>query len=71
MSDTPGDYREYLIAEIRCAVLRAKLLHNDLVAIGLALKSHLIDADAAVEQLWNCDVLRLVAPSSSPTLGSK
>ena len=60
----------YLLAEIECAVLRAKLLENDLRAIGLALKGHLIDADAAVEYLWHCDALRLVAPSSSPTWAS-
>ena len=68
--NTQDDYRNYLLAELRCAVLRAKLLENDLVAIGLALKGGLIDADSAVEHLWECDALRLIAPSSSPTLQS-
>jgi len=60
-------YRDYVLAEIRCAVLRAKLLQNDLVAIGIALRGGFIDANGAIEQLWNCDALRLIATSSTLT----
>lgn len=57
-----SDYREYVLAEIRCAALRAQLLHNDIVTIGLALKGHLINADDALAHLSDCDALRLISP---------
>jgi len=67
---TQDDYPDYVLAEMRCAALRAQLLHNDILAISLALKAKLIDADCAIEHLWNCDALRLVAPSSAITAAS-
>jgi hypothetical protein len=60
-----GDYREYVLAEIRRAVLRARLMHNDLVATGIALKSGLIDPDRAIEFLADRHAVRLVAPESA------
>jgi hypothetical protein len=60
-------FTAYLIAEINCAILRAKLLDNDLVAIGIALKAGLIDADGAIAHLHDCGALRLVALSSAIT----
>jgi hypothetical protein len=53
---------EYLLAELRCAVLRARLMQADLVAVGLALKGGLITADQAVALLSDCDLLRLIGP---------
>ena len=52
--------REYLLKEIRCAALRARLLQNDLEAIGLALRGCLITPEQALEHLRDCDCLRLV-----------
>ena len=63
MSD---DYRAYVLAELRCAVLRARLNENDLTAIAIALKAGLIDTEHALEHLHDCGVLRLVAPPSAP-----
>lgn len=60
-----NNYVDYLLAEVRCAVIRAKLWQNDLTAIGIALKAGLIDPDSAIEHLADCDALRLVAPSTS------
>ena len=65
MTEPSSNYVDYLLAEIRCAVLRAKLWQNDLVAIGIALKGGFISADNALEHLADCGALRLVAPSSS------
>jgi hypothetical protein len=62
MSDA---YRDYLLAELRCAFLRAQLLQNDVAAIGIALKGGLINEDIAVEQLSECGVLRLVARATA------
>lgn len=64
MTGPSSAFTEYLLAEIRCAVIRAKLIANDLTAVGLALKAGFINADDALEHLHDCGVLRLVAPSS-------
>jgi hypothetical protein len=54
---------EYLLAELRCATLRARLWQADIEAVGLALKGALITPEQALELLHDCDVLRLVGPS--------
>ena len=70
MTGPSSSFTDYLIAELRCAVLRAKLWQNDLTAIGVALKAGFIGPDDAVAHLWNCDALRLVIPSSTITVAS-
>jgi hypothetical protein len=55
-----ADQRDYLLAELRCAVLRAKLWQQDIEAVGLALKGGLIDPDQALDLLHDCDALDLV-----------
>jgi hypothetical protein len=51
---------EYLLAELRCAALRARLWQSDIDTIGLALKAGLISPDQAVKHLADCGVLRLL-----------
>jgi hypothetical protein len=51
---------EYLLSELRCASLRARLLQSDVDAIGLALKAGLISPDQAVEHLAGCGLVRLL-----------
>jgi len=58
--------REYLLAELRCAVLRAKLQQHDIAAVGLALKSGLIEPEQALELLRDCDCLQLISPEKNP-----
>jgi hypothetical protein len=60
-----SSYRDYLLAELRCAALRAKLWQNDIEAIAIGLKACLIDADQAIEHLSESGMLRLIAPSST------
>jgi hypothetical protein len=54
------DKREYLLAELRAAALRARLLQADIDAVGLALKAGLISPDQAVEHLFDFGLLHLV-----------
>ena len=54
------DRREYLLAELRAAALRARLWQADIDAVGLALKAGLISPDQAVEHLSDCGLLRLL-----------
>src|SRR5262249_1654054 len=51
---------EYLIAELRCASLRARLWQADIDAVGLALKAGLVEPEQALELLADCDCLQLV-----------
>lgn len=71
IADTPGALQrapsitsrhEYLLAELRCATLRARIWQADIEAVGLALKGTLITPEQALELLHDCDVLRLVGP---------
>jgi hypothetical protein len=64
MSDTatalPQVFTTYLLAELRCASLRARILQADIEAIGIALKGGLISPDQAIELIADVDALRLV-----------
>jgi hypothetical protein len=57
------DRREYLLAELRCAALRADLIRNDIIAIGLALKGGLISPDDAVQLMAGNGLLQLLGPA--------
>jgi hypothetical protein len=54
--------RDYLLAELRCASLRARLWQTDIDAVGLALKAGLIEPEQALELLADCDCLQLISP---------
>jgi hypothetical protein len=56
--------RDYLLAELRCASLRARLWQTDIDAVGLALKSGLIEPEQALELLADCDCLLLISPKA-------
>jgi hypothetical protein len=55
--------RDYLLAELRCASLRARLWQADIDAVGLALKAGLIEPEQAVETLADCECLLLISPN--------
>jgi hypothetical protein len=54
--------REYLLAELRCAALRARLQAANIDAVGKALTANLIEPEQALEILADCDCLILVEP---------
>ncbi len=60
---------EYLLAELRCASLRARLAQADIEAVGLALKGGLISPDQAVLLLADADCLGFVGKKEEPTHG--
>jgi hypothetical protein len=51
---------DYVLAEMRCAVLRAKLWQADLEAIGIALRGGLVSPEQALELLHDCGILEIV-----------
>jgi hypothetical protein len=54
--------RDYLIAELRCASLRARLWQADIDAVGMAFKAGLVEPEQALELLRECDCLQLISP---------
>ena len=54
-STTVQARREYILAELRCAALRARLVLADVDAVGLALKSGFMTPEAAAAALWDTD----------------
>jgi hypothetical protein len=63
------NYTDYLLAELRAASLRHRLVQSDLDAIGFALKGGLISPDQALEHLHEVDALRLFGTFPSATEG--
>ena len=55
--------RAYLLAELRCAALRARLAAHDIDAIGIALNGDLITAIEALELLDDADAIRFLVPT--------
>lgn len=55
-------YREYVLAELRCAILRARLAALDIETAGIALRAGMIEADTALEWLRDAGALEYVAP---------
>jgi hypothetical protein len=58
--------REYLLAELRCALARARLAALDLECVGIALKNDVVTADQACELLDAAGCLGFVGPSEEP-----
>jgi hypothetical protein len=52
---------EYLLAELRCASLRARLLQADIDAVGRALKGGLITTEQA---LWHLEYIGIIEVAS-------
>jgi hypothetical protein len=58
-------HREYLLAALRAASLRVKLMDADLTTVGVALKGDLIHPDMAMKWLKDLDLLFLL-PTTVP-----
>jgi hypothetical protein len=56
----PRDFTDYILAEMRVATLRARILQADLEAVGIALKYKMISPDQALALLHDCGALRVV-----------
>jgi len=56
---------DYLLAELRCASLRARLWQADIDAVSLALKAGLVEPEQALELLNDCDCLQLIEPGNN------
>ena len=53
-------FHDYLLAELRCASLRAKILQAEIDAIGIALKGGMVTAEQAIVLMHGVDLLRFI-----------
>jgi len=60
MTDDEDQHREFLLAALRAATLRAKLMEANLNEIGIALKANLIGPDMAVKWLHDENLMFLL-----------
>jgi hypothetical protein len=56
---------DFLLACLRAASLRAKLIATELDSVGVALRHNLVSHDGAVEWLRDLDLLEHVLPLSN------
>jgi hypothetical protein len=52
--------REYILAEFRCALTKARLAQRDIEAVGLALKQRIITPEQAAALFWDSDAVRFL-----------
>ena len=56
-------FREYVLAELRCARQRAQLLVMEIETIGIALRGQVIEPEVAMEWLGEANALDFLIPS--------
>lgn len=56
-------YREYVLAELRCARRRAQLLMLEIETIGVALVGNVIEPDTAIAWLADANALEFLRPT--------
>jgi hypothetical protein len=55
---------DYLLQELRCASMRARLCAGDIDAVGMALKVGLVTPEEAIEMLEDCPALQFIQPET-------
>jgi hypothetical protein len=51
---------EYLLAEFRCVLLKAKLAQYDIEAVAIALKFRIVTPEQAVDMFWDSEAVRFL-----------
>ena len=57
-------FADYVVHELRCAELRARLMVNNIEAMTIALGAGLVNADTALAHLHEIGALHLIEASS-------
>jgi hypothetical protein len=52
--------REYLLAEFRCALIKAKLAQLDIEAVAIALKHKIVTPEQAVAMFWQSEAVHFL-----------
>ena len=56
------DHREFMLAMLRVASARCKLMDYEIMALGVSLKTHMIEPQAAVKWLFDMNLMSLIEP---------
>lgn len=62
MTDTEDDHREFMLAALRVASAKVKLMDLELTQVGIALKAKLIGPEMAVRWLHELGLMYLCEP---------
>jgi hypothetical protein len=54
-------FRDYMLAELKCAALRSRLITAETDGIEVALRAELINTDEAIAWLHDCGAMQFVA----------
>jgi hypothetical protein len=52
--------RDFILAELRCAALRSRLVTAEIDSIGVALRAEIINTDEAIAWLHECGAMQFV-----------
>ena len=59
-------FRDFMLAELRCATLRSRLVTAEIDSIGVALRGNFITEDDAIAWLDDCGALQFVLAPRAP-----
>ena len=60
VSITSDARRDYILAEFRCALVKAKLAQLDIEAVACALTYNIISVEQAVALFWDSDAVHFL-----------
>jgi hypothetical protein len=58
--DARAAKREYILAEFRCALIKAKLAQHDIEAAAIALKNNIVTPEQAAAMFWDSDAVHFL-----------
>jgi hypothetical protein len=64
-TEPSSDYTGFILRQLRCAGLRARLIVNQIDSIGIALRDNFIGPDDAIAWLHEAGALGLIVTSPS------
>jgi hypothetical protein len=67
MTQLSSAFTNYLLAELKCASIRARLIVNEIDAIGVALRGNFICTDDAIAWLQEAGALGLISSITRST----
>ena len=61
-TDTINDdgRREYILAEFRCALIKARLAQCDIEAVAIALKNRIVTPEQAAAMFWDSNAVQFL-----------
>jgi hypothetical protein len=58
--DSKTGRREYVLAEFRCALIKAKLAQLDIEAVAIALKYDIVTPEQAAAMYWDSEAIHFL-----------